>query len=232
MEEAGSAARCSISSERSVGQVHEVMSLGGLLGSHGIEGGDKMTTATSGQKGTQPENEAIEAGANASTKKLRKTRGKVDLISGTETWSCLVSQCGLTGEQMVQLQQALICAKVQGKPGTLVRIFAPTSCKERGVEVPDFVSLDEHPELILYEGYYSGSRRSFEGVMEKRTGIGPSLLEQRLQEGAITEVGITTEGVGAKKWLGRFGHFLLLGGWVIIIALIVRIVIAVSPLSK
>ncbi|MFH1087441.1 MAG: hypothetical protein V1737_02490 [Chloroflexota bacterium] len=34
---------------------------------------------------------------------------------------------------------------------TLIRIFDPRAAEK--VEVKDFASLDQHPELILYEGY-------------------------------------------------------------------------------
>ncbi len=120
----------------------------------------------------------IEVGAKTPTRKLVKTGGKVEGCGGT-IWAYMIKEHGLTGEQLAQLRQAMIPAKVQGKPGTLVRVFAPTSREVRGVTVQDFNSLNEHPELILYEGYYYGRGGTGEIVIEKRTGTGPSLLDQR-----------------------------------------------------
>lgn len=37
---------------------------------------------------------------------------------------------------------------------TMFRIFPPTAAKGRGVTVDKYNSLDSHPELVLYEGYY------------------------------------------------------------------------------
>jgi hypothetical protein len=36
----------------------------------------------------------------------------------------------------------------------MVRIFSPDTAKEREVSIDSYSSLDEHPELILYEGHY------------------------------------------------------------------------------
>ncbi len=40
---------------------------------------------------------------------------------------------------------------LEKRPVTLIRIFDPGAA--RGLEIRDFASLDQHPELILYEGY-------------------------------------------------------------------------------
>lgn len=47
-------------------------------------------------------------------------------------------------------------AAVGGEPVglTMFRIFPPTAAKGRGVTVEGYDSLDSHPELVLYEGYY------------------------------------------------------------------------------
>jgi hypothetical protein len=40
---------------------------------------------------------------------------------------------------------------LEKRPVTLIRIFDPDSA--RSEEIRDFASLDQHPELIIYEGY-------------------------------------------------------------------------------
>jgi len=40
---------------------------------------------------------------------------------------------------------------LEERPVHLIRIFAPDAA--RGVEIRNFASLDQHPELILYEGH-------------------------------------------------------------------------------
>jgi len=37
---------------------------------------------------------------------------------------------------------------------TMFRIFRPAATNEKGVTIDDYRSLDNHPELILYEGHY------------------------------------------------------------------------------
>ena len=46
--------------------------------------------------------------------------------------------------------------------------------------------------------------------------------------------GITTtkQKTGKRKWLGRIGTFLMMGGWILILAVVFGIVIAVSILTK
>ena len=41
---------------------------------------------------------------------------------------------------------------IDGRPLHLIRIFDPQAARE--FEIRDFSSLDEHPELILYEGQW------------------------------------------------------------------------------
>lgn len=40
-----------------------------------------------------------------------------------------------------------------GKPVTFIRIYNPLTSEEAS-QVKDFTSLDQHPELIMYEGYW------------------------------------------------------------------------------
>jgi hypothetical protein len=40
---------------------------------------------------------------------------------------------------------------------TMFRIFRPAVAKEKDIKVDDYSSLDDYPELVLYEGYYQAS---------------------------------------------------------------------------
>lgn len=162
------------------------------------------------------------------TKKKVETRGVIEGLNGRVTWAYMTDEHGLTGDQLVQLQQAIIPAEIQGKLGTLVRVFDPTSCKAKGVTVDDFNSLNEHPDLILYEGYYYGRGGPGEILVEKRTGTGPSLLERELRDGGITDVGMQEKPSAAMK----FRTFLEHGGFILIILLILGIIVAVSMFIK
>ncbi|MFH0913758.1 MAG: hypothetical protein V1849_00520 [Chloroflexota bacterium] len=63
----------------------------------------------------------------------------------------------------------LLCVQkvgfVDGKPVTFIRIY-DLRTSEEALAVRDFVSLDQHPELILYEGY--GERGSDRVHLERR----------------------------------------------------------------
>ena len=37
---------------------------------------------------------------------------------------------------------------------------------------------------------------------------------------------------GGRKWLGRFGTFMMYGGWILVMIVVLGIVIAVSALTK
>jgi hypothetical protein len=73
-------------------------------------------------------------------------------------WQYMKDKHGLTGEQLADLRQATWDGVVGGKPVTVVRIFDPAAATKQGVNVEDYHNLDNHPELILYEGYYYTSR--------------------------------------------------------------------------
>lgn len=168
--------------------------------------------------------------AKAPTKKLVKVGGGVEGCSGP-TWNCMINEHGLTYQELNNLRKAVIPAKVKGKPGTLFRVFDPTSCQAKGIYVKDFDSLNEHPELILYEGHYYWIGAKSEILMEKRGGTGPSLLERELRDGHITEVGMKEEASGAGKWGGRFVTFLMAGGFLLVLFLIVGIIILIEVLT-
>ena len=55
------------------------------------------------------------------------------------------------------------------KPVTMIRIFNPATANEKDVAIEDYQSLDNHPDLILYEGYYCVTRGQItDGEIEKK----------------------------------------------------------------
>ena len=74
--------------------------------------------------------------------------GEVPWWAGWE----LTNEFKLPQERLAQLRSVQKAGFRRGKPVTLIRIYDPYG-NEEDVLIQDFNSLDEHPELILYEGY-------------------------------------------------------------------------------
>ena len=68
----------------------------------------------------------------------------------------MVSRYGVTVDILQNLRCVECDAVVGDKPLglTMLRIFNPASARGKGVAIDGYGSLDNHPELILYEGYY------------------------------------------------------------------------------
>jgi hypothetical protein len=191
-----------------------------------------MANPTS-EKGHKVEN--AQASAEAPTIKLRKTKGKVDNLNTIASF--MTKEHSIASDRIYMFNQAMTPAKIQGVDGVAVRIFEVGSVldKDKGVEIKNFDSLNEHPELILYDGYYIVPQKKKwpEDIhIEKRTGTGPSLLERKLQDGTINELGMEKEPSTATKLLGGFGKFLMMGGFIIVLFAVIGIVLAISILAK
>lgn len=87
----------------------------------------------------------------------KKTRGKVEGLDRI-VWFYMIKKHGLSEQKLAHMSGAVCPAKVKDNPATLVRIFDPAVAKEKGVTVQDYASLNDHPELILYEGYILRAR--------------------------------------------------------------------------
>jgi hypothetical protein len=64
----------------------------------------------------------------------------------------LTTEFKVTAENLNSLCSVQKTGFWQGKPVTFIRIYDPHASEEAW-RVKDFSSLDQHPELILYEGY-------------------------------------------------------------------------------
>lgn len=67
----------------------------------------------------------------------------------------LMTELKLPAESLVKLRSVLKTGIYDSKPVTFFRIYNPDN--EQFIQVKDFIYLDEHPELILYEGFWEKS---------------------------------------------------------------------------
>lgn len=110
------------------------------------------------KKGEEKKGEGTVEETEAQKRKRRSSpRNASDRMAGI-LWNYMQDKHGLTGEQLTDLRQATWDGVVGGKPVTVVRIFDPAAATKQGINVEEYPNLDNHPELILYEGYYYTSR--------------------------------------------------------------------------
>ena len=88
--------------------------------------------------------------------KEKKRKKEVKKIEGV-LWGYMVSQQGVIVDVLQNLRRVECEAEVGGKPVTMIRIFDPAVANQKGVDVDDYRSLDDHPDLVLYEGYYQAA---------------------------------------------------------------------------
>ena len=73
----------------------------------------------------------------------------------------LVNRLKVPPENLSGLRSMQKVGFLEGKPVTFTRIYDPRASEEAW-QVKEFASLDQHPELILYEGYWeTGSDRVY-----------------------------------------------------------------------
>ncbi len=96
-------------------------------------------------------------------KKKRRSswRDAGDWITNQDVVPYLRNTFKLTDDDIgTRLKQVTWDGVVEGKPVTLVRIFNPKDAAKKGINpVEDYHTLDNQPDLILYEGYWSGDRK-------------------------------------------------------------------------
>ena len=82
-----------------------------------------------------------------------KKRTAVKKIEGP-LWGYMVSEHRVIVDVLGKLRQLQRHERVVGgKEVILIRIFDPAAADKKSVTIEDYESLDDHPELILYEGY-------------------------------------------------------------------------------
>ena len=95
---------------------------------------------------------------------------------------------------LVRFLKALLRKNPGGEKGFHVRIFDESEAKAKRVEVKDYTSLDEHPDLIIYEGQFEeGARQVNLEEKKKVTWAIPILTQEEIQKKieALSEPGST-----------------------------------------
>ena len=166
----------------------------------------------------------------AVSKKVKMTRGKL-VDSDHIVFGYMNNKSKFPDIEWFKIQQVSCPAKVNGMVANLVLLFNLDSAKETNVTIGDYMSLKNHPELILYEGYYVLGRGG-EIFLKKWEGVEASILEEETKRGVISEVGVVIEKGAGGKFLSGFGHFLMMGGFIVVLLVIVAIAVAISILVK
>jgi hypothetical protein len=82
----------------------------------------------------------------------------------------IVTTLEVPAENLTGLRSVLKTGFWEDKPVTFIRIYDPR-VNEEAWQVKDFTSLDEHPDLILYEGYWE--KGSDHVYLERKTAPKP-----------------------------------------------------------
>ena len=161
---------------------------------------------------------------------IQTTKGKVDNVDG-RLWRYFKNHLNVAETEVYNYKQATIPAKVSGLDAELYRFFNPKDAEAKGITINDYESLNNSPELILYEGYrqkVSGG----ETIIKKREKTGTSFLDEKMEKGEIAEVGVIIPLTRGKKFLKGFGNFLMMGGFLLVIIVAVAIYIGISMIFK
>lgn len=82
--------------------------------------------------------------------KVKKVKPK-EIPGGA--WGHLVSAHHIDVDTLSKWRCVDLPGEANGQPVMLLRIFNPKTVQEKGVVIEGWATFDEHPELILFEGY-------------------------------------------------------------------------------
>jgi hypothetical protein len=167
---------------------------------------------------------------SAAARKVHSVKGEVKGYIHTVD-KYMQKEFNLSQPDVLTMAIAQIPAKVSGSEVILMRLFKAALSKERGGSFENYENLNAHPELILYEGYRTIGSGS-EIIIKKREGVETSFLEEKIKEGTITDIGLVQDKTAGQKFLSGFLHFLMMGGFLLVLIVIVGIVITISILTK
>ena len=90
--------------------------------------------------------------------KIAKLRWQPSPAEGCRQWpknltNCLKNEFQLSPEDMESLQWVTLSGSFGGFSVSVVRIFNHVEAQKSGLTVSDYHDLDEHPEMIVFEGY-------------------------------------------------------------------------------
>jgi hypothetical protein len=55
----------------------------------------------------------------------------------------------------------------EGRPVTFLRVFKPMEAQQKGIDVTGWETFDQHPDLILFEGYLTQANEAY---LERKKG--------------------------------------------------------------
>jgi hypothetical protein len=163
----------------------------------------------------------------------KKTATKVEMTKGSTQdfdrifWFYMKNNLKMAESEIVVFKEAKMPAKINGKAAVLARFFNSDIAKEKGLTIPNYVTLNKYPELIVYEGYFVHGRGG-EIMIKKTESGGPSLLDEKIKKGEITDVGVVVPKTAGQLLSRGFGKFLMMGGFIIVLVAIFLIVIGIS----
>jgi hypothetical protein len=86
-------------------------------------------------------------------RKRQERKKAIKKIEG-QLWGYMVSQHGVAVDILQNLRRVERDGVIRGKQVIMIRIFHAATANGKDVAIDGYESLDSHPELILYEGYY------------------------------------------------------------------------------
>jgi hypothetical protein len=164
------------------------------------------------------------------TRQEKTTRGNMGEFD-RGVWNYMRNQLKMEEADILKMKMAKCPAKINGTPTEMIRFFDSDIAQQKGVTINDYIDLNEHPDLILYEGYHTKGK-SGEVLIKMRNGTGTSFIEEKIKNREISDIGIIVEKKGAQKFLAGFGKFLMMGGFMLVLIVVVAIVIAISVIFK
>jgi hypothetical protein len=174
--------------------------------------------------------ENIEQISHANSRLMVRTKGEIKDIEGV-TFYYMLNKLNIPQPELLHLNGAKSPARINGDPGFVVRFFNIDKAKAKGIAIKDYDSLNGHPEMIEYEGYYVRGKGG-KVIIRRWEGAGSSFLEERINNGEITEVGLEKRKSFGRKSLGRLGRFMIMGGFVVVLILGVVLVLLISMWAK
>ena len=89
-------------------------------------------------------------------------KSSVRPIPANAIWTHLVHDHNVDSNTLLNLMRCIMKdGDREGQKVTLLRIFNLEDAKKKNIEITAWESLDQHPELIAFEGYYTADDRAF-----------------------------------------------------------------------
>ena len=83
-------------------------------------------------------------------------------IPANEIWNHLAHDHLVPSDKLLSYMRCILKDGVrEGKKVSLVRVFDLQQAKQRNIDITTWESLDQHPELIAFEGYYTDDDHAF-----------------------------------------------------------------------